>query len=171
MGLLTSRSVGAQPTKDVIVANTPLPVQGTVSVGNFPAAQNVPMAVNVDCLIPFGQGTCNTSSANVPTGKVFVIETIVASAERNSTGNMSAIVGITTNGTAVEIPLSWVNQGLGVPTFGGRFLVSGPLSARLYADGGTAINLLAISGSHDSVTVTLSGYLTTCDLSTGCALR
>jgi hypothetical protein len=91
--------------------------------------------------------------------------------ERLSTGNLSAFIGLTTGGTSIGFPLAWINQGVGVPVFAGRFLVSGPLATRYYADGGTAINVSAISGSGDSFSVTLSGHLITCDVSAGCALR
>jgi hypothetical protein len=144
---------------------------GAKDVDQHPGRHIVPMAVNIDCFIPAGQEQCVGNSPTIPAGKVFVIETVVASGERLSTGNLSAFVGLTTGGTQAGFPLSWINQGVGVPGFAGRFLMSGPMATRFYADGGTAISVSAISGAGDFFTVTLSGHLITCDVSAGCALR
>lgn len=100
-----------------------------------------------------------------------MIETITAFGERTSTGNLSAFVGLTTSGTAIAVTLSWINQGVGVPGFAGRFIMVGPVATRFYADPGTTISVSAISGAGDFFTLTLSGYLVECDVTEGCALR
>src|SRR5215831_2426771 len=71
----------------------------------------VPMAVSIECFIAAGQEQCFTSSPAIPAGKVFVIETISGSAERNSTGNLSAFVALTTGGRVISLPIAWINQG------------------------------------------------------------
>ena len=133
--------------------------------------QLVPMVVNVDCSIQTGQSQCVANSPAIPAGKVFVIETISAFGERTSTGNLSVFLGITTGGTVAPIVYSWANQGVGVPGFAGRFVAFGPVATRYYADGGSTISVSAISGAGDFFTVTFSGHLITCDVTTGCALR
>jgi hypothetical protein len=100
-----------------------------------------------------------------------VIETIAASGERLSTGNLSAFIGLTTSGTPISFTLSWINQGVGAPGFAGRFVMTGPVATRFYADPGTTISVSAISGAGDFFTITLSGHLIECDVSEGCALR
>ena len=147
------------------------PGVGAKDEDKHPELHLVPMAVSIDCFIPSGQSQCVATSPAIPAGKVFVIETVVASGERSSTGNPSAFVGLTTGGTAIGFPLAWINQGVGVPGFAGRFLMAGPIATRFYVDGGTGINVSAISDPGDFFTVTLSGHLMTCDVSTGCELR
>jgi hypothetical protein len=148
-----------------------VPRAGAKDEDKHPGRHIVPMVVNVDCFIPTGQSQCVAQSPAIPAGKVFVIETISAFGERTSTGNLSVFIGITTGGTGVPISYSWANQGVGVTGFGGRFLVFGPVAARYYADGGSTINVSAISGAGDFFTVTFSGHLITCDVTEGCALR
>jgi hypothetical protein len=59
--------VGGAESKEVTVINTPLPVQGTVNVGNFPASNAVTGSVSitgtpnvnvVNTLVPFGANLC-----------------------------------------------------------------------------------------------------------------
>ena len=54
-GFLTSRPTTAQHVTPVRVTNTPLPVNGNVTVGNFPATQNVTIS-----------GTPNVNVTNTP---------------------------------------------------------------------------------------------------------
>ena len=136
-----------------------------------PTKHQIPKAMNIDCSVPTGQSQCVANSPAIPVGKVFVIETISAFGERVSTGNLSAFIGVTTGGTAFTVTLSWINQGVGVPGFAGRFIMAGPLATRLYADPGSTISVSAISGTGDFFTVTLSGHLIDCDVTEGCALR
>src|SRR6267378_1531423 len=64
--------VGGAESKEVTVINTPLPVQGTVNVGNFPAANAVTGSVSitgtpnvnvVNTLVPFGANLCAQNGA------------------------------------------------------------------------------------------------------------
>ena len=155
----------------LVVTAVEVPGVGAKDEDKHPGRHIVPMVVNVDCFIPAGQSQCIANSAAIPAGKVFVIETISAVGERSSTGNLSVFVGITTGGTVAPITYSWANQGVGVPGFAGRFVTFGPVAARYYADGGSMINVSAISGAGDFFTVTFSGHLIACDVSAGCALR
>ena len=155
----------------VTVVEIPGVGAGAKDEDKHPGRHLVPMAVNVDCFVPTGQSQCVASSPAIPAGKVFVIETISAAGERLSTGNLSVFMSVTTHGTGVPISYTWANQGVGIPGFGGRFLVFGPVATRYYADGGTTINVSAISGAGDFFTVTFSGHLITCDVTEGCALR
>ena len=142
-----------------------------VSAKDDPSQHLIPMAVSMDCFIASGQAQCVANSPAIPAGKVFVIETISASGERTSTGNLSVFVGLTTAGRSIGFPIAWINQGVGVTGFAGRFVMAGPIATRLYADPGTVINVSAISGAGDFFTLTLSGYLIDCDVTAGCALR
>jgi hypothetical protein len=155
----------------LVVTAVDSPLVGAKDKDPNPGRHLVPKVLNIDCFVPAGQSQCIANSPAIPAGNVFVIETIVASGERTSTGNLSAFIGLTTGGTAIGFPLSWINQGVGVPGFAGRFIMTGPVATRFYADPGTTINVSAISGSGDFFTVTLSGHLVECDVSEGCALR
>src|SRR5215831_13641396 len=106
-----------------------------------PGRHIVPMVVSIDCFIQGGQEQCIANSPAIPAGKVFVIETVFASGERLSTGNLSVFVGLTTGGHTAGFSLAWVNQGVGVPGFAGRFVMAGPMATRFYADPGTTINV------------------------------
>ena len=55
--------VGGAESKEVTVINTPLPVQGTVNVGNFPAVNAVTGSVSIT-------GTPNVSVVNAPSSPV-----------------------------------------------------------------------------------------------------
>jgi hypothetical protein len=153
----------------LVVAAVEIP--GASAKDKDPGSHLVPKVMNIDCFVPAAQSQCVANSAAIPAGHVFVIETITAFGERVSTGNLSAFIGLTTSGTAIGFTLSWINQGVGVPGFAGRFIMAGPVAARFYADPGTTISVSAISGSGDFFTLTLSGYLVECDVTEGCALR
>jgi hypothetical protein len=155
----------------LVVTVVETPGVGAKDKDPHPARHLIPKAVNIDCFVPTGQSQCVANSPAVPAGKVFVIENITAFGERTSTGNLSAFIGVTTGGTAFAITLSWINQGIGVPGFAGRFIMTGPIATRYYADPGSTISVSAISGAGDFFTVTLSGHLIDCDVTEGCALR
>jgi hypothetical protein len=155
----------------LVVTVVAIPGVSAKDEDKHPGQHIIPIAVSIDCSITTGQGQCVANSPAIPAGKVFVIETIFASGERLSTGNLSAFVGLTTGGRSVGFPIAWINQGVGVTGFGGRFVMTGPIATRLYADPGTVINVSAISGAGDFFTLTLSGHLIGCDVTAGCALR
>ena len=155
----------------LVVTAVAIPGVGAKDKDPHPGRHLIPKAVNIDCFVPTGSSQCVANSPAIPAGKVFVIENITAFGERTSNDNLSAFIGVTTGGTAFAITLSWINQGIGVPGFAGRFVMTGPISTRYYADPGSTISVSAISGAGDFFTVTLSGRLIDCDVTEGCTLR
>jgi len=155
----------------LVVTVVEIPAVDAKDKDPHPGRHLVPKALSIDCFVPAGQSQCVANSPAIPAGEVFVIETIAASGERLSTGNLSAFIGLTTSGTPISFTLSWINQGVGAPGFAGRFVMTGPVATRFYADPGTTISVSAISGAGDFFTITLSGHLIECDVSEGCALR
>lgn len=75
LGVLTAWSIPSRPTPvdpkvtKVTVVNTPLPIQGSVSVNNFPAAQAVSGTVNVGNF----PATQNVNVSNPATAPFFVV--------------------------------------------------------------------------------------------------
>lgn len=175
-----------------IVSPVPLPVQGTVAIGNFPSSLPVsvsttpgsplyirdvdspahnPFAQYLSCAIDPGQETC-TAQFTVPTGKALVIETI------------SAIFGVP------QGELGWVQ--LNFLTKGGDMTVAlpgtligtlGPFTSyavtqpvRLYVDPGSGViaHFFVLppvpANQFPTLRIWVSGYLVSCGAGTGCPM-
>jgi hypothetical protein len=141
------------PAQNVNVVNTPLPVTGTISVGNL--GDNPLPIVDVDNAArgAFQTVLGQVGSFEVPAGKRLVIEYL--SGRINVNAGCTVAIGVRTqlqNQSAVEhfIPVT--------PGFGAVLLFS--QRTRLYADG-TASILTEQGGGCTSVSVStsISGYL------------
>src|SRR5689334_8311078 len=124
MGFARKRSIAFLVVLLVVAA---VEIPGAGAKDKDPGSHLVPKVLSIDCFVPAAQSQCVASSTAIPAGHVFVIETITAFGERTSTGNLSAFVSLTTSGTAIGFTLSWINQGVGVPGFAGRFVMAGPV--------------------------------------------
>jgi hypothetical protein len=179
LGFPTSTPAGAGPKpQDVNVVNTPLPVQGTVGVNNFPATQNVNVtnttpvpvtpsgdpASNAFTAVSAGGngtfdafGSCITTPYSVASGKRLVIENVGAEAKLGTGQKLEtfSIGAGTPSGLNQWAPTYQADDGTNA------FFVASQ-AMRFYFDADTAVTMTAqASKSGDSGTChfSFSGYL------------
>lgn len=185
LSFVTSGPAGAQNPHApggpaVTVANTPLPVTGSVGVTNSASSPVLVRDVDNPGRHPFqAVNGCHMSSGiddicaftfSVPSTNLLVIETVSARVELPI--GQKAVVRITTTqgGVGVDHFLTVDPQG----TFGTSDRLGVTHSVRLYADPGTTVRVRAArpssTGGDADVTGAISGYLVDCGAGSGCPL-
>lgn len=163
--------VGGAGSAPVTVVNTPLPVQGTVNVANFPASNNVtlnpatqnpvtvvnpadiakalgiqhPYQKEVLCQWPNDNNHCDVSFTS-PTNQRLVFEYISGQCNLNPGMQILDVNVITIAGGARAVHnLGIVNPAGG--NFFGNVLVSFGQTVRLYADQGTQVEVTVLESN------------------------
>jgi hypothetical protein len=184
--MLGASQVAAAPTQLVTVTNTPLPVQGTVSVGNTvttplnvrgvdePARQPFVMFCGLDAAalasgvadcLPHIAGLFQSQGGNVPAGKRFVIET-VSGAFSGDPGNRPGRIMLETaiaNTAGTHSYFHATSEGSTCCFAGETWSFIQPV--RLYADAGNGLPVVHVilsavpSGNSSNFEVYLIGYL------------
>ena len=181
--MLGANEVAAAPSAPVIVTNTPLPVQGTVSVGNAvtspvnvrgvdePARQPFVMFCglgatelspgNAYCY-PHINGLYQSQGGNVPAGKRFVIETVSATYNGDPGIKPASILLETQVANTGTHTYFHANSDGSTCCFGGDFW-SFVQPVRLYADAGNnlpSVRLILSGAPTDgNFEIYLTGYL------------
>jgi hypothetical protein len=126
-----SHSASPDPSKDVNVVNTPLPIQGTVSVNNFPATQAISGNVNATITGTPTVGITNTIS------NPLLVEPVSVAGNSFWTGpSTSVFFG---GGSAVSASVLSVNPG--------QLAVITAAATRCSLDNGTNIQYVEIAGN------------------------
>lgn len=176
-----------------IVSPVPLPVQGTVDIGNFPSSLPVsfssttssPLYIRdvdspahnafahyLNCVIDPGQGTCS-AQFTVPTGKALVIETISAGFGVPQEESGWVEVNFLTNGAGMTVVLPGTSVG---PSSGPFTFHAVTQPVRLYVDPGSPVIAHfyvtpAVPANLGPVlTMWVSGHFVSCGAGTGCPL-
>ncbi len=175
-----------------IVSPVPLPVQGTVDIGNFPSSLPVsftstpssplyirdvdspahnPFAQYLNCAIDPGQQTCS-AQFTVPTGKALVIETISAGFGVPQGESGWVQVNFLTNGADMTVILPGTSVG---PPSRPANLYAVTQPVRLYVDPGSPViahfYVSAVPANLGPVLLMwVSGHFVSCGAGTGCPL-